>query len=154
MLSFIWANVLTINQQNMYISRGPPFRAAFGIKAGDFFYYFRIFFSHPRSGAMIFNIFVIKLTQTSYFDSEYSNNHFLKRLPGVGEQTRVLLIFIYFLIFHHFTAEPQRLPYSNNHWDTGLQENAIVFVFKSNSQRMRRLCGRVPPVYKGLGVYT
>jgi hypothetical protein len=32
-----------------------------------------------------------------------------KRLPGAGERTRDLLIAFIFS-FHHFTAEPQRLP--------------------------------------------
>jgi hypothetical protein len=34
---------------------------------------------------------------------------FLRRLPRAGERTRDLLISFIFS-FHHFTAEPQRLP--------------------------------------------
>jgi hypothetical protein len=44
------------------------------------------------------------------FNSSF--NIFLKRLPGVGSEPGSSH-FIYIFIFHHFTAEPQRLPNFN-----------------------------------------
>jgi hypothetical protein len=46
--------------------------------------------------------------------------HFFKEVARGGERTRVLLISFIFSFFHHFTAEPQRLPNPVHTYNTSL----------------------------------
>jgi hypothetical protein len=69
-----------------------------------------------------------------------------KRLPGWGANPGPLDFLIYFLIFHHFTAEPQRLPWN--------QRTFIWSNFSTNSQYLPmygRKCQLFIPSVLGIG---